>query len=160
MGDTGHPAKADGLSQAEPEVSALRASIPDAGQVYHSEGYQMWVDHVADVSGDPVVELWRFRCEDDPYDGDGYLWLRVHEVIKTQNSGTLAVYHRQWIAPDGQPAWGSRKKRVIGSLGSLKALIKRRNMTAKAMETGTAKTEGLGAKHDSSVAKPFAHKEQ
>ncbi len=30
---------------------------------------------------------------------------------------------------------------------------------AKAMETGTAKTEGLGAEHDSAVAKPFAQKE-
>jgi len=33
---------------------------------------------------------------------------------------------------------------------------KRKINVAKAMETGTAKTEGLGAKHDSAVAKPFA----
>ena len=42
MGDTVHPAKADGLSQAEPEVSALRASIPDAGfidaRIYDQQG--------------------------------------------------------------------------------------------------------------------------
>jgi len=100
----------------------------EAGKVYRSEGYQMYIDYVSDMQGDPVVELWRFRMEDDPYDGDGYLELAVHEIVETEKSGTLAVYYRQWIAPDGKPAWGNRKKRVIGSLSSLKQLIRRRKM--------------------------------
>jgi len=119
----------DGLSQAEPEVSALRASIPSAGDVYYSVGYSMFVDHVSDEHGDPVVELWRFAGEDDYPDGNGWLQIRVHEIVETKQSGRLAVYYRQWFAPDGEPAWGNRQKRVIGSIGSLRALIRRRGMT-------------------------------
>ena len=102
---------------------------PNAGETYKSEGYSMFVDYVSDYRGDPTVEQWRFSGEDDGSDGFGWLQLRVHEVVKTRHSGTLAVYYRQWFAPDGTPAWGNREKRVIGAIGSLKALIRRRNMT-------------------------------
>lgn len=97
----------------------------------------MYTDYVADNAGDPTIELWRFRCEDDPYDGDGYLVLTVQEIVQTEKSGTLAVYHRQWIAPDGEPAWGNRKKRVIGSVASLKTLIRRRKMTLDVNSTAS-----------------------
>lgn len=89
----------------------------------------MWLDHVQDCQGDPTVELWRFQADEtDGCDGYGWLELSIHEVVETERSGTLAVYYRQWFAPDGRPAWGSRKKRVIGAIGSLKALIRRRKM--------------------------------
>lgn len=100
-----------------------------AGQVYKSEGYSMFVDYVSDYRGDPTVEQWRFSGEDDGSDGFGWLQLRIQEIVPTIRSGTLAVYYRQWFAPDGEPAWGNREKRVIGSIGSLRALIGRRKMT-------------------------------
>lgn len=99
------------------------------GAAYRSEGYAMFIEHVPDYEGNPSVELWRFQsCEDDPMDGYGHLVVTVQEIVETKKSGTLAVYHRQWFAPDGEPAWGCRKRRVIGAVASLKALIRRRNM--------------------------------
>ena len=101
-----------------------------AGDVYHSEPYSMFIEYAPDERGDPTVELWRFTsCEDDGEDGAGYLELRVHEILETKYSGTLAVYYRQWFAPDGEPAWGNRPRRVIGSVASLRNLIRRRKMT-------------------------------
>lgn len=99
-----------------------------AGSVWRSQGYAMFIDHVSDFQGDPTVELWRFSGEDDPNEGEGHLEVTIHEIVDTQASGTLAVYYRQWLAPDGEPAWGNQRKRVIGSVGSLKALIRRRKM--------------------------------
>ena len=60
--------------------------------------------------------------------------------MPTNASGWLAVYYRQWFSPEGEPAWGTRPRRVVGSLGSLKALVRRRKMTAQGMSAGTAKT--------------------
>lgn len=105
----------------------------------------MFVDHVADERGDPTVELWRFAGEDDGEEGFGWLEVRLHEVVETERSGLLAVYYRQWFDPHGQPAWGNRPKRTIGSVGSLKSLIRRRKMkllTAIATETRRAETTG------------------
>lgn len=109
-------------------MDSAKSIRPLAGQVYRSQGYAMFTDYVADSQGDPTAELWRFAGEEDPTEGFGYLEIRVHEIVETAASGTLAVYHRQWFAPDGEPAWGNRRKRVIGAVGSLKALIRRRKM--------------------------------
>jgi hypothetical protein len=100
------------------------------GAVYRSEGYGMFIDHVSDAAGDPTVELWRFCGEDEEEQGCGHLEIRVHEIVSTERSGKLAVYYRQWISPDGEPAWGNRPQRKIASIGSLKALIGRRKMRA------------------------------
>lgn len=96
--------------------------------LYRSQGYAMCIDHTCDYAGDPTVEIWRFANEDDGSDGDGWLEVRVDEIVQTERSGTLAVYYRRWMAPDGEPAWGRKPRRVVGSLGSLKALIRRRKM--------------------------------
>lgn len=107
----------------------MGAAFPSVGAVYRSEPYSMFIEYAPDARGDPTVELWRFTsCEDDGEDGYGRLEIRVHEIVETERSGTLAVYYRQWFAPDGGPAWGNRPKRVIGSLGSLRALLRRRKM--------------------------------
>ncbi|QUT04006.1 hypothetical protein KFK14_12705 [Sphingobium phenoxybenzoativorans] len=100
-----------------------------SGGVYRSEGYGMFTDYAPDFRGDLTIELWRFSGEDDPQEGFGYLEISVHEIVETSSSGTIAIYYRQWFAPDGAPAWGNRRKRVIGSIGSLNALIRRRQMT-------------------------------
>ncbi len=98
--------------------------------IYRSQDYAMCtIDQGRDSDGAPLSEVWTFAGEDDGVEGYGHLVVRVHEVIQTQASGTLAVYYRHWIAPDGGLAWGKSPKRVVGSLGSLKALIRRRKMS-------------------------------
>lgn len=96
---------------------------------YRSEGYAMcFIETGRDEHGAPLREVWAFASEDDYIEGHGWLEVRVHEVVETERSGALAVYYRQWFAPDGEPAWGKRPKRQVGSLASLKALISRRKM--------------------------------
>ncbi len=107
-----------------------------AGLTYRSEGYGMYVEYMPDSRGDPTVEVWAFETEDSGCDGSGWLEITVHEIVVTEKSGTLAVYYRQWFAPTGEPAWGSRPKRAIGSIGSLKALLRRRNMIRAALASG------------------------
>lgn len=99
-----------------------------AGAVLWSEGVQMFTDYLPDERGDPTVEKWAFaHSEDDPHGGYGHLMLTVLEIVPSVSSGTLAVYRKQWIAPDGEPL--SKGRRVVGSLSSLKALVSRRKMT-------------------------------
>lgn len=115
----------------DPSRLPYRPFTLEAGQVWRSEGYAMFVDYEADSRGDPTVELWRFAGEDDCQEGYGWLEVRLHEIVDTDRSGTLAVYYRQWFAPDGAPAWGKRPQRKIGAIGSLKSLIRRRKMVAQ-----------------------------
>ncbi len=150
--DNGHPG---GLSSqaTESDVSALRASIPDAGKTYVSEGVQMYCDYAPDERGDPTIEQWFFaNCEDDPNDGYGYLEIFVKEIVQTQVCGMLAVYYRQWFNPEGEKLWG--RKRVVGNLASLKAIISRRKMMAiaKAIEARSGETERLDPQDESAVA--------
>ncbi len=105
---------------------------PEVGQVWRSEEYAMCCEYSRDERGDPTVEFWRFANEDDGVEGYGWLEVRVHDIVGTDRSGTLAVYYRQWFAPDGEPAWGKRPQRKIGAIGSLKSLIRRRKMTLTA----------------------------
>lgn len=100
------------------------------GQSYRSQGYAMATfDQGRDADGAPLHEVWGFADEDSGSDGDGWLDLRIHEIVETQHSGTLVVYYRQWFAPDGEPAFGMKPRRRVGSLASVKALIRRRKMT-------------------------------
>lgn len=111
-----------------------RDGSPSAGDLYRSELYAMTtVDTGRDQDGAPLAEIWTFASEDDYVIGYGWLEVRVHEVVPTEQSGALAVYYRQWFSPDGEPAWGTRPKRTVGSLASLKSLIRRRKMVAQAI---------------------------
>jgi len=122
-----------------PGVPAQKGSVMEE-RVYRSQGYAMATfDQGRDADGAPIHEVWGFADEDSGSEGDGYLELRIHEIVETQKSGTLAVYYRQWFAPDGEPAFGMKPKRRVGSLASVKALINRRKMQpidAKAIGSG------------------------
>lgn len=103
----------------------------EAGQVYRSQDYAMCtVDQGRDSDGAPMREMWMFAGEDDGVEGYGHLIVSVREIVETKSCGVLAVYYRHWIGPDGDPAWGRTPRRVVGSVGSLKALIRRRGMIA------------------------------
>lgn len=149
--------------RARPSDQALVASDQAAARLappgfdpsswhYRSQGYAMCtIETGRDADGAPISDMWTFANEDDYVEGHGWLEVRVHEIVETERSGALAVYYRQWFAPDGQPAWGKKPKRQVGSLGSLKALIRRREMTpcdsdrsGEAVET-TGSTEGESA---------------
>jgi hypothetical protein len=116
------------------------------------------IDTGRDADGAPISEVWAFANEDDYSLGDGWLELRIHEVVDTERSGTLVVYYKQWFAPDGQPAWGGKPRRKVGSLGSVKAIIARRKMTAIATEAGTAETTKIDSVEDEGAGpKDIAH---
>ena len=150
--DMGASDKSDRALSASPTepmpVSApAGVTIPSAGQLYRSQPYAMTtIDTGRDADGAPLAEIWTFATEDDGVLGYGWLEVRVHEIVPTNASGWLAVYYRQWFSPEGEPAWGTRPKRVVGSLGSLKALIRRRKMTAQGMsaegENSRSEVEG------------------
>lgn len=125
------PVPVSAASGFDPSRMPYRPFHLEAGQVWRSQGYAMVIDHQSDFRGDPTLDMWRFANEDDGTDGFGWLEVRVHEITETERSGTLAVYYRQWFAPDGEPAWGKRPQRKIGSVGSLKSLIRRRKMAAQ-----------------------------
>ena len=111
---------------------------PSCGH-YRSQLYAMCtIDTGRDSDGAPISEMWTFASEDDYVEGYGWLEVRVHEIVETEHSGTLAVYYRQWFAPDGEPAWRKSPQRKVGALGSLKSLIRRRKMEPIARAQGTA----------------------
>jgi len=114
----------------EPASSLAPSGFDPSRRHYRSQGYAMCtIETGRDSDGAPISDMWTFANEDDYVEGHGWLEVRVHEIVETERSGALAVYYRQWFAPDGQPAWGKKPKRQVGSLGSLKALIRRREMT-------------------------------
>ncbi|ARR53511.1 hypothetical protein HY78_08785 [Rhizorhabdus wittichii DC-6] len=93
----------------------------------------MYTQYSNDSRGDPTVEAWLFtQCEEDGCEGYGWLEIDVHEIVETERSGTLAVYYRQWFNPEGERLWS--RKRVIGNLASLRAVIQRRKMRRRAAE--------------------------
>ena len=107
--------------------------------LYRSQLYAMClIETGRDSDGAPISEMWTFASEDDYVEGYGWLEVRVHEIVETEHSGTLAVYYRQWFAPDGEPAWRKSPQRKVGALGSLKSLIRRRKMEPIARAQGTA----------------------
>ena len=136
----------------EPASSLAPTGFDPSRSIYRSQDYAMCtIEQGRDPDGAPLSEVWTFAGEDDYVEGYGHLIVRVQEVVETKHSGTLAVYYRQWVAPDGEPAWGKRPLRRVGSLGSLKALIRRRKMqpcdsdrSGEAVET-TGSTEGESA---------------
>ena len=143
----------------EPASSLAPSGFDPSRSHYRSQGYAMCtIETGRDSDGAPISDMWMFANEDDYVEGHGWLEVRVHEIVETERSGALAVYYRQWFAPDGQPAWGKKPKRQVGSLGSLKALIRRRGMTpcdsdrcGDAVET-TGSTEGESAGPEASPA--------
>ena len=94
----------------------IPAMIP--GQWYRSKGIPMRY-----VETD-TYEEWQFLsisdiCAEEDHTLDGYGWLavKVHEIIESQRSGSIAVVYRQWFAPDGEPI--SKPKLRITSLAGL-----------------------------------------
>ena len=104
----------------------MMAVVPFAGEQYQTQGYQMFVDYELDEHRNPTVERWRFRnCEDEPFDGEGWMTSTVREVIQTKTCGTLVVFHKQWFAPDGEPL--SKGRRCIFGLSGFRAMLSRHN---------------------------------
>jgi hypothetical protein len=134
----------------------MRSLAIHAGDVFVSPGVQMFIAHDCDYRGDPTIERWAFaHAEDDPHHGFGHLEVTVLEIVPSVSSGTLAVYRKQWITPEGEPLNAGR--RCVGGLASLKALISRRQMfPAKAIEARSDETRSGSAVGESAVAQPFA----
>ena len=113
----------------DPARTPEPAGFDPSRKHYRSQDYAMCsIDTGRDSDGAPISEMWIFENEDHPAEGNGWLEVRVHEIVETQQSGTLAVYYRQWFAPDGEPAWAKKPQRKVGALSSLKSLIRRRKM--------------------------------
>ncbi|UIJ43743.1 hypothetical protein LZK98_11640 [Sphingomonas cannabina] len=150
MSDTvsGRVPDGTGLSSVDRSPTGLGASRFDPSRKhYRSQGYAMCtIDSGRDRDGAPISEVWTFASEDDYVEGYGWLEVRVHEIVETERSGALAVYYRQWFAPDGEPAWGKRPQRKVGALGSLKSLIRRRKMMPCDGEDGIAQDQRLSTK--------------
>lgn len=155
-----------GPGSREPSPDGLgRSGFDPSRKHYRSQGYAMClIDTGRDSSGAPISEMWAFASEDDYVEGHGWLEVRVHEIVETERSGALAVYYRQWFAPDGEPAWGKKPQRKVGALGSLKSLIRRRRMipcdsdgSGEAGETGTGSTEGDSAGRKASPDRSTQH---
>jgi hypothetical protein len=165
--DDGRVPPAPGSREPSPSVSAVPASIPRAGDLFVQDGVGMYIEYDLDSARDPTIERWVFSTNDPDsgYDGDGRFEIRVCEVVETEKSGVLAVYYRQWFAPDDTPL-GMRRRKISG-LSALRSLIRRRKMvrrdsdgsgeadeTAKqAQPEATARAEGIaipdsGAHHD------------
>lgn len=129
-------AKAPGSREPSPTVSAASGFDPSRMH-YRSQEYAMCtIETGRDADGAPISDMWTFADETSGVEGYGWLDVRVHEIVETEQSGTLAVYYRQWFAPDGEPAWGKRPQRKVGALGSLKSLIRRRKMVPIEAEAG------------------------
>ena len=120
------------------------------------------------------------RCQRQVYHAGGYLNIilrQFRQAIKTREMVNSVWLERLGKLKIGEPferhILGDEFQRAFRL--AVKLTSERKNWTirliqqgarfvairlpAKAMETGTAKTEGLGAKHDSAVATPFADKE-
>jgi hypothetical protein len=137
----------------EPSPDGLGPSGFDPSRShYRSQAYAMCtIETGRDSDGAPTSDMWTFANEDDCVEGYGWLEVHVHEIVQTERSGALAVYYRQWFAPDGEPAWGKRPQRKVGALGSLKSLIRRRKMTPCDSDGSPEgeKPQALSAQHDS-----------
>ncbi len=164
MSDSGHPAKADGLSPTvEPvPVSPLRASIPDAsawrtdspiygkrpiwqyvflqGTAYHNDGY--WMRSGWGTAG--------IRTNDADDALLGYRRADIERICKDNDIDLYSVRLVGWL-PMTPPALITCENRPA------LALCDDGEWSAKAIEARMVETERLDqAKHKSAVAKPFA----
>jgi hypothetical protein len=127
--DDGHPLR-DGLSSSDGavNVSTLRASIPDADlraewDALSAADVAVWAEIYVPVM---LAEMERLREALRPFAD-----LATGEVADSKDDSAV------FFLMDGH------KRYAAVSMKDLRR--------AKAMETGTAKTEGLGAKHDSAA---------
>lgn len=171
MSDIEHPLR-DGLSQAESDASALRASIPDAvfpilmpcyeTPHYTSSEYNFrkaflankpekmtWFAYDVTITSPTSVTFTVFGMRDNCYGGIG----KRLDSFDTCVDGALTAEYiekkiRQLARQQREDELEAEEARIVASYAD-----KIRADFAKAMETGTAKTEGLGAKHDSAGRK-------
>lgn len=112
-GDRGASASQTGLSRAEPEVSALRASIPSAGDVFHVR-YPFIRETVTLCGEDGFYEArtWRPGVSIEnvgPYgedtdivaNGEGEMILTVVDTFKPGRFPRRVFYTRQFVDPNG-----------------------------------------------------------
>jgi hypothetical protein len=100
---------------------------------------------------------------DHPQDSEVNLW--AMERCLASASGPMSTQYNDWDeAIEACQGFADDVARYCPKSDMAKCLPQyrrtresvRQALPSKAMETETAKTEGLGAKHDSAVAKPFA----
>lgn len=183
--DDGHPLR-DGLSSQamEPRASPPKASIPDAGllEITDIKGFcdalggilkpkfdeqdAVWAEHgdaamqAFAATGAELVSLGGNCPVQGTGDVDGHWfyfrargdeWQFHVAATDAEIFDNDIFYHEEEFGEGFDAGWMHRHEAlgcIVKGIGLYRA--------AKAMETGTAKTEGLGAKHDSAVAKPFA----
>lgn len=102
------------------------------GAVFKCAGVPMssYTEH---RNGEPYADRWNLGPfhwhpddgSDNEPDGSGEMVIRVAEVVKTDHCGTIVVYHREYIDPEGERI--SRRRNIV-SIGSLRAFIKRHKM--------------------------------
>ena len=135
--DLGRVPAEPGSRERSPSAGSSPTGFDPSRSLYRSQGYAMALfEQGRDADGASSCEVWGFADEESGSEGDGWLDLRIHEIVETERSGTIAVYYRQWFAPDGNPAFGKTPKRRVGSLASVKALIRRRKMTPRDSDEG------------------------
>jgi len=116
------------------------SSNPSEGDLWVQKGIGMVIAYHNDDRGDPTMEYWAFAAQDDDDCECGRLEIRVHEILPSAKSGTLAVYYRQWFTPDGEP--NGKPRRKVTALASLTALIRSRHM--ELAPTPAPKSCGVG----------------
>lgn len=57
---------------------------------------------------------------DDEPDGEGEMIIRVAEIVKTERCGTIVIYHREYVDPEGAVI---SRRRKITSLGALRGYL-------------------------------------
>jgi hypothetical protein len=144
----------DGLSSvgSSPSVSPVPASIPSADLLTLSSLQYLVLSRMDDELGYPFADI----AADV-----GATVTQVRAVVRQFHAMGLTdygpLYDEDSNAIRGAGYWlckpGWELQRAADSMIGWQ---RREAMIASAMETGTAKTEGLGAKHDSAVAKPGA----
>jgi len=125
MTDESIPAIARGLSE---------------GDLWVQTGIGMRIDYHRDERGDPVMEYWAFAPADDEDCECGRFEIRIHEILPSAKSGTLAVYYRQWFTPDGEP--NGKPRRKVTALSSLTALVRSRRMERAHLQPQVPAGEG------------------
>jgi hypothetical protein len=99
---------------------------PAEGDLWVQTGIGMKTAYHNDERGDPTLEYWAFADMDDDDCECGRFEIRIHEILASAKSGTLAVYYRQWFTPDGEA--NGKPRRKVTALSSLTALIRSRRM--------------------------------
>lgn len=98
--------------------------------------YTEYRTNFTDGTRDPYVDRWHvgpFNWHPDNSDGDsepdgeGEMLIRVAEVVKTERCGTIVIYHREFIDPEGEII---SRRRKITSLGALRGYLAAHKMEA------------------------------